>query len=133
MMWIVTIHMILKHVYTCFDIFMKMQGRKGKCKDNIKSYSLDCFEQVERSKILTFGVLFCCLAWQVFEFREIGRVSRLPVFGLNKLFCVEISYVNKFHLWTVIFNEIEEVLLQLCQSNTTLSAWNCFWKSFWNM
>ena len=29
---------------------MKMQGQKGKCKDNIKSYSLDRFEQVERSK-----------------------------------------------------------------------------------
>ena len=27
-----------------------MQGQKGKCKDNIKSYSLDRFEQVERSK-----------------------------------------------------------------------------------
>ena len=30
---------------------MKMQGQKGKCKDDIKSYSLDRFEQVERSKI----------------------------------------------------------------------------------
>ena len=30
--------------------FMKMQGRKGKCKDDIKSYSLDRLEQVERSK-----------------------------------------------------------------------------------
>ena len=30
---------------------MKVQGQKGKCKDDIKSYSLDCFEQVERSKI----------------------------------------------------------------------------------
>ena len=29
---------------------MKMQGQKGKCKDNIKSYSLDRFEQVEWSK-----------------------------------------------------------------------------------
>ena len=29
---------------------MKMQVQKGKCKDDIKSYSLDCFEQVERSK-----------------------------------------------------------------------------------
>ena len=29
---------------------MKMQGQKGKCKDDIKSYSLDRFEQVERSK-----------------------------------------------------------------------------------
>ena len=29
----------------------KMQGQKGKCKDDIKSYSLDRFEQVERSKI----------------------------------------------------------------------------------
>ena len=28
-----------------------MQGQKGKCKDDIKSYSLDRFEQVERSKI----------------------------------------------------------------------------------
>ena len=27
-----------------------MQGQKGKCKDDIKSYSLDRFEQVERSK-----------------------------------------------------------------------------------
>ena len=30
---------------------MKVQGQKGKRKDNIKSYSLDPFEQVERSKI----------------------------------------------------------------------------------
>ena len=30
---------------------MKVQGQKGKCKDDIKSYSLDRFEQVERSKI----------------------------------------------------------------------------------
>ena len=30
-----------------------MQGQKGKCKDDIKSYSLDRFEQVERSKTLT--------------------------------------------------------------------------------
>ena len=30
---------------------MKMQGQKGKCKDDIKSYSLDSFEQVERSKM----------------------------------------------------------------------------------
>ena len=30
----------------------KMQGQKGKCKDDIKSYSLDRFEQVERSKKL---------------------------------------------------------------------------------
>ena len=30
---------------------MKVQGQKGKCKDGIKSYSLDRFEQVERSKI----------------------------------------------------------------------------------
>ena len=29
---------------------MKMQGQKGKCKADIKSYSLDRFEQVERSK-----------------------------------------------------------------------------------
>ena len=29
---------------------MKMQGQKGKCKDDTKSYSLDRFEQVERSK-----------------------------------------------------------------------------------
>jgi hypothetical protein len=29
---------------------MKMQGQKGKCKDDIKSYSLDRFEQVEQSK-----------------------------------------------------------------------------------
>ena len=29
---------------------MKVQGQKGKCKDDIKSYSLDRFEQVERSK-----------------------------------------------------------------------------------
>ena len=29
---------------------MKMQGQKGKSKDNIKSYSLDHFEQVKRSK-----------------------------------------------------------------------------------
>ena len=29
---------------------MKMQGQKEKCKDDIKSYSLDRFEQVERSK-----------------------------------------------------------------------------------
>ena len=28
-----------------------MQGQKGKCKDDIKSYSLDRFEQVERSKM----------------------------------------------------------------------------------
>ena len=27
-----------------------MQGQKGKCKDDIKSYSLDRFKQVERSK-----------------------------------------------------------------------------------
>ena len=31
---------------------MKMQGQKGKCKDDTKSYSLDRFEQVERSKIV---------------------------------------------------------------------------------
>ena len=31
---------------------MKIQGQKGKCKDDIKSYSLDRFEQVERSKII---------------------------------------------------------------------------------
>ena len=30
---------------------MKMQGQKGKCNDDIKSYSLDRFKQVERSKI----------------------------------------------------------------------------------
>ena len=30
---------------------MKMQGQKGKCKDDKKSYSLDRFEQVKRSKI----------------------------------------------------------------------------------
>ena len=29
---------------------MKMQGQKVKCKDDIKSYFLDRFEQVERSK-----------------------------------------------------------------------------------
>ena len=29
---------------------MKIQGQIGKCKDDIKSYSLDCFEQVEQSK-----------------------------------------------------------------------------------
>ena len=29
-----------------------MQGQKGKCKDDTKSYSLDRFEQVERSKTL---------------------------------------------------------------------------------
>ena len=33
---------------------MKMQGQKGKCKDDIKSYSLDRFEQVERSKTQKF-------------------------------------------------------------------------------
>ena len=31
---------------------MKMQGQKGKCKDDTKSESLDCFERVERSKML---------------------------------------------------------------------------------
>ena len=41
---------ILQHVLTFFDSFMKMQGQKGKCKEGIKSYSLDRFEQVERSK-----------------------------------------------------------------------------------
>ena len=46
---------ILQHVLTFFDSFMKMQGQKGKCKDDIKSYSLDRFEQVERSKIKTLN------------------------------------------------------------------------------
>ena len=32
-----------------------MQGQKGKCKDDIKSYSLDRFEQVERLKIECFN------------------------------------------------------------------------------
>ena len=51
---------------TCLDIFWcfyengrtkrKMQGRKGKCKDDIKSYSLDRFEQVERSKTTKLGI-----------------------------------------------------------------------------
>ena len=70
MIWFVTIHMILKHAQTCSDsiwygllwfhmmwivniakTIMKMQGQKGNWKDDIKSYSLDCFEQVERSKM----------------------------------------------------------------------------------
>ena len=34
-----------------FNSLMKIQGQKQKCKDNMKSYSLDGFEQVERSKI----------------------------------------------------------------------------------
>ena len=34
----------------------KMQGQKGKCKDDTKSDSLDCCEQVERSK--TFLILY---------------------------------------------------------------------------
>ena len=41
---------VLQHVLTFFDSFMKMQAQKGKCKEGIKSYSLNCFEQVERSK-----------------------------------------------------------------------------------
>ena len=41
---------ILQHVLTFFDSFMKMQGQKGKCKEGIKSYPLDRFEQVEQSK-----------------------------------------------------------------------------------
>ena len=36
----------------------KMQGQKGKCKDDIKSYSLDRFEQVERSKTTFQGFLY---------------------------------------------------------------------------
>ena len=36
---------------TYFDIFMKMQGQREKCKGDIESYFLDRFEQVERSKI----------------------------------------------------------------------------------
>ena len=39
------------HFYENAKTTMKMQGQKWKCKDNIKSYSLDPFEQVERSKI----------------------------------------------------------------------------------
>ena len=46
---------VLQHVLTFFDSFMKMQGQKGKCKDDIKSYSLDRFEQVKRSKIRTLN------------------------------------------------------------------------------
>ena len=33
----------------------KMQGRKGKCKDDAKSDSLDRCEQVERSKTCRHG------------------------------------------------------------------------------
>ena len=44
------ISIYVRHALTFFDGFMKMEGQKGKCKDDIKSYSLDRFEQVERSK-----------------------------------------------------------------------------------
>ena len=44
------ISIYVRHALTFFDAFMKMEGQKGKCKDDIKSYSLDRFEQVERSK-----------------------------------------------------------------------------------
>ena len=61
---------ILQNALTCFDIFMKMQGQKGKCKDDIKSYSLDRFEQVERSKRLLFNHFI--EADHVFEPYKIG-------------------------------------------------------------
>ena len=47
---------------------MKTQGQKGKCKDDIKNYSLDCFEQVKRSKIKNsdvgkfFGIIYIWMA-----------------------------------------------------------------------
>ena len=47
------ISIYVRHALTFFDVFMKMEGQKGKCKDDIKSYSLDRFEQVERSKIFS--------------------------------------------------------------------------------
>ena len=43
---------ILQHLLTFFDCFMMMPGRKWKCKDDIKSYSLDRFEQVKWSKTI---------------------------------------------------------------------------------
>ena len=66
------ISIYVRHALTFFDSFMKMQGpegkckdekenartkrkmqgQKGKCKDDIKSYFLDRFEQIERSKNL---------------------------------------------------------------------------------
>ena len=49
---------------------MKVQGQKGKCKDDIKSYSLDRFEQVERSKRLLFNHFI--EADHVFEPYKIG-------------------------------------------------------------
>ena len=36
----------------------KMQGRKGKCKDDIKSYFLDRFEQVEQSQNKLFILIY---------------------------------------------------------------------------
>ena len=42
-----------------------MQGQKGKCKDDIKSYSFDRFEQVERSK--TCG-LYCRVVYTAERF-----------------------------------------------------------------
>ena len=51
------ISIYVRHALTFFDAFMKMEGQKGKCKDDIKSYSLDRFEQVERSKSMTLCIL----------------------------------------------------------------------------
>ena len=61
-------------------------------------FFLNCF--FFKSLLLEF-----CFVWhgKFFEFKEIGRVARLLVFGLNKLLWIEISYVNKFHLLKVIF------------------------------
>ena len=61
----------------------KMQGRKGKCKDDTKSDSLDRCEQVERSKIQSYVIK--SPPWTILWFRILGifsaeNIKRLCVF-----------------------------------------------------
>ena len=56
---------------------MKMQGQKGKCKDDLKGYSLDCFEQVKRSKNV--------LIPRVISLREITEPLRQINMEINDL------------------------------------------------
>ena len=53
--------LILQHALTFFDSFMKMQGQKGKCKDYIKSYSLDRFDRASRAIKNSYSKIYFAL------------------------------------------------------------------------
>ena len=67
-----------------WHFLMKIQGRKwkckdrkGKCKDNIKSYSLDRFDQVERSKKMLLQKVFHPIAWLCIVSKHISLATNI--------------------------------------------------------